>query len=595
MWPIWPQFVKDYDHPEVLLAAGTAIFIGLQLFTAPFLGSLSDVLGRKPIFIITSIGTFIANLLLIPRNVYAYFSNRGADGLTNGVYSTVRSVITDLSSNKDLLRNMGLEGTIVSLGFILGPLIASTVLLGLDIEENEIVPVLIYTGISISFLNIILSALFKETLSIKKDKKIHFTQIVQKSVNPVRHIRMIASLNKDRPGLMNTVFLQICLTFSLGYYNYLITYISLGELQLNPKSISYFFTYFGIVFLITSYVFYTYIVHRINHTRFLIWASLAGILTHISYALIGGSPIVLYVVVTIDCLTIGLLPGLMDGLISRFTQSDDRGEIFGISQALMGLSSFLTTIVYGILSVISLQLPFYWFAICLIPLTLSNILLKKNSKKSINMKYRFIYGLILISLNAFAQIPVEVVVGHEQVQHEFFFFKDLDQNAKWNLFSMGRFAVDYEDQALNSSFISSQLTYNLNESWGLSSGGFYNEGDFAPILAVSYIYANESGNFFMNLFPTWIIKERAQFEMFGLVFFTPRINDRLNLFSQLIFGSTINHRFNQHLFSYQQIRLGLDFKGRFQCGFALDQNMIGGGELPYVYSNNTGLFVRKEL
>jgi len=144
MWPVWPQFVRDYNHPELLLAMGTAIFIGLQLITAPLLGSLSDVKGRKPVFIITAIGTFFSNLLLIPRNAMAYFSNRGADGLTNEVYAAVRSSITDLSDEKNLLRNMGLEGAVVSLGFILGPLLASGILLGFSIVGDAVVSTLVH-------------------------------------------------------------------------------------------------------------------------------------------------------------------------------------------------------------------------------------------------------------------------------------------------------------------------------------------------------------------------------------------------------------------------------------------------------------------
>lgn len=199
------------------------------------------------------------------------------------------------------------------------------------------------------------------------------------------------------------------------------------------------------------------------------------------------------------------------------------------------------------------------------------------------MKSVILFLSLIMSTSVVAQIPVEVFAGHEQVQHEFFFFEDIDKKAKWNLFSVGRFAVDYQDEALNSSFISSQATYNLSKSWGISTGGIYSEGDFAPIVAVSYIYANEAGTFFINLFPTWIIREKAEYEMFGLAFFTPKINDKLNLFSQLIFGTTMNNRFNEHVFSYQQIRLGLDLVGKFQFGFALDQNVLGTGELPNSY------------
>ena len=70
----------------------------------------------------------------------------------------------------------------------------------------------------------------------------------------------------------------------------------------------------------------------------------------------------------IDALTIGLFPGIMDGLIGKETREDNRGEIFGIGQLLMGVANILTTLAFSILSLFGLELPFYWFALCFIPM-----------------------------------------------------------------------------------------------------------------------------------------------------------------------------------------------------------------------------------
>ena len=201
---------------------------------------------------------------------------------------------------------------------------------------------------------------------------------------------------------------------------------------------------------------------------------------------------------------------------------------------------------------------------------------------------------VLITLKVCAQVPVEVLVGHEQIQHEFFFFKDLDKKQKLNLFSMARFAVDYEDANLNSSFISSQVTYNLTPRWGISAGANYAEQDVAPLVALSYTYINEKGDFFINLFPMVFAQQRPDYELFGMAFYAPQLNEKWSFFSQLFFGTNVNHQFNRHQFSYQQLRVGLGLKDWFQFGLGLDQNMIGSGE-GYTYSNNIGLFIRKEL
>jgi DHA1 family tetracycline resistance protein-like MFS transporter len=69
--------------------------------------------------------------------------------------------------------------------------------------------------------------------------------------------------------------------------------------------------------------------------------------------------------VTLDCLTLSLIQGLLEGRLARRTTEADRGEIFGLNQAFQALASFGTALVIGGLSVLDLRLPWLWFAACL--------------------------------------------------------------------------------------------------------------------------------------------------------------------------------------------------------------------------------------
>ena len=62
--PVLPEFVRGLREPQLWLSAGTGVFLGVQLFSAPLLGRLSDGYGRRPIFILSAIGTLLANALL---------------------------------------------------------------------------------------------------------------------------------------------------------------------------------------------------------------------------------------------------------------------------------------------------------------------------------------------------------------------------------------------------------------------------------------------------------------------------------------------------------------------------------------------------
>lgn len=369
MWVVLPQFVKHTFKPELYMAIGTALFVGIQLFTAPLLGKLSDIVGRKPIFVISAVGTFVANLCLLPRNVWAYLSNRGIDGITNGVYASVKSSITDISTEKELKKNIGIQGTIVSMGFVLGPVLAACILYLGNVSDKNATEVLITTGITISFLNIVLSFIFKETLASQKQLKIQeVRQEVGKALAIHKHFQRLRVFDKEAKGLFYLVVLQCFLSLSLGYYSYFITFMAISKLQLQPSDISLFFVYFGFLSIITNTVFYAYIIEHISFQKWIRIFAFVGFLIHIGYVFSESSLLLLYIMISVDCLTISFLPSMFDGLIAEKTNDETRGEVFGIVQAINGLMGFATTVVLGGLSLISLTLPFYWFAVCLVPL-----------------------------------------------------------------------------------------------------------------------------------------------------------------------------------------------------------------------------------
>ncbi len=364
--PVLPEFVKGYDRPQLWLALGTGLFLGVQLFSAPLLGKLSDGYGRRPIFIVSAIGTFLANCLLLPVRLGAQLANRFSDGLTNGMYATVRSAITDISPKDELFKNLGIEGAILSLGFVIGPAASGLLLTAFDVVDADQARVVVIMAIVLSSVNILLSWTLRETMTNPPGltPAALKAELVESVSVHTLWMRLTAK-NKQYAGLKQLVLMQLALTLSTGYYNYFVTFVSFGALQMDAKAISYFFMYFGGLSIVINYVFYTYFADRINQRKTIIWLAALGVPVLAGYGLVGTSMIWLYVLITIDCLTLSLIQGLIEGLMAQRTSDDDRGEIFGINQALQGLASFGTTIVFGALSLLDLRVPFAWFAVCL--------------------------------------------------------------------------------------------------------------------------------------------------------------------------------------------------------------------------------------
>src|SRR5213595_2544597 len=96
----------------------------MQLIFAPILGRLSDKYGRRPVLLISIIGTGIGFLILgFANTLWMLFAGRIIDGITGGNISTAQAYIADVTTKEDRAKGMGLLGAAFGLGFIFGPAI----------------------------------------------------------------------------------------------------------------------------------------------------------------------------------------------------------------------------------------------------------------------------------------------------------------------------------------------------------------------------------------------------------------------------------------------------------------------------------------
>ena len=364
--PVMPEFVRGLPEPQLWLSVGTGIFLGVQLFSAPVLGRLSDGYGRRPIFIMSAVGTLAANTLLLPVRTGLYFVNRVSDGLTNGMYGTARSAITDMSPPNRLFRNLGIEGAIISLGFVLGPMAAGLLLTALRVPAGQEAGYVIALAVALAALNVGLSLWLPETHQQRNGVRgAELRAELGLAVNPLTLWARLQAKNASNPGIRRIVLTQVALTLSTGYYFYFVPFVSMGELHLDARGISCMFMYFGALSIVLNYVFYTYFADRLNQRRAIVWLAVLGTPVLLGYGLVGTSKVAFYALVTLDCFTLSLIQGLLEGRLARRTTETDRGEIFGLNQAFQALASFATAVVFGALSVLDLRLPWAWFALCL--------------------------------------------------------------------------------------------------------------------------------------------------------------------------------------------------------------------------------------
>jgi MFS family permease len=93
-----------------------------QLIAGPILGRLSDHMGRKPLLIVSQIGTLIGFLILAYANrLWLVFLSRIIDGLTAGNLSLAQAYIADVTTPENRARSFGVIGIAFGIGFLVGP------------------------------------------------------------------------------------------------------------------------------------------------------------------------------------------------------------------------------------------------------------------------------------------------------------------------------------------------------------------------------------------------------------------------------------------------------------------------------------------
>jgi MFS family permease len=120
--PILPYYASQYGADAFKLGWLMAIYSLAQFLFAPAWGRLSDLFGRRPIIVLTVLGTAMAHGLVAWAPSLAWiFAGRLLAGLFGGNISTATAYIADVTTPENRAKGMGIIGAGFGLGFIFGP------------------------------------------------------------------------------------------------------------------------------------------------------------------------------------------------------------------------------------------------------------------------------------------------------------------------------------------------------------------------------------------------------------------------------------------------------------------------------------------
>lgn len=122
--PVLPLYAERFGASPFVIGMLLGIYSAMQCLCAPLLGKLSDRIGRRPVLLMSLLGTSVGFLLMgLAHTLTLLFIARIIDGITGGNISTAMAYIADVTPPDHRSKSMGLIGAAFGLGLIFGPAI----------------------------------------------------------------------------------------------------------------------------------------------------------------------------------------------------------------------------------------------------------------------------------------------------------------------------------------------------------------------------------------------------------------------------------------------------------------------------------------
>lgn len=327
--PLFPFLLEKYVANTKIAATMSllvSIFAICQFFAAPIFGTLSDRFGRKPILLISLLGSVIGYLLLgIGGALWILFLGRIIDGITAGNQSALFAYISDTTEPHERGKWFGYLGGAIGLGFMVGPAIGG--LLG---AKSITLP--FYVTAIITFISIACIFIFvPESLTTEKRTK----QITWKSFNTFTHLKEIFSIKTAKSLIIMGAFFYI----GLGIWQFNASIFLKDVFKWGPEFIGGVFVLVGICDILSRVIILPQMLKKYSEQTVGI-IGLLGLVVGLGLLFISAFiTSVFFIVGAVACIVLG--EGLFDpsynARLSNTVTEDKQGLLQGTSQSLQAL------------------------------------------------------------------------------------------------------------------------------------------------------------------------------------------------------------------------------------------------------------------
>lgn len=341
--PLLPFYAEEFGASPRQVGLLIATYALCQLISGPLLGQMADGVGRKPLLLVSQVGTLIGFVVLGgASSLWMVFVSRAIDGITAGNLTLAQAYVSDVTTRENRAKAFGVIGISFGIGFLMGPAIS-----GYLAQYGHRYP--IYAAQGLSALSILATALLLPRAGPRPSDGVDGPGGRRLALwSWGRYAEYFA-----RPELASLLYQFFAFsfafaTFTSGFALFAERRLTWDGQPFGAKHVGYVFAYAGFLGILLQGGFIGRLVKRFGEAK-LARAGFAAMAS--SYAVLGLVRNVpeLLASATVGSFGQGALRPALTAQVTHHSGRDEQGVVLGITQSLTSVAQITAPLLTGFL------------------------------------------------------------------------------------------------------------------------------------------------------------------------------------------------------------------------------------------------------
>ena len=332
--PFLPFYAQELGANAFQVGLMLMTFSLFQFFSAPIMGKLSDIYGRRPLLIISQLSTLAGFIILaFSGNLWMLFLSRIIDGLFGSNYTIAQAYLSDITPKKDRTRVYSLTGIAFSIGFFIGPAVG-----GYLSKFGYAVPSMLAAIMTV--ITIITTYLYLPETIIKNKQKFVWNW----KILGFKKFKLLF----DSPQISLPLWEYFFYVLTHGIWVSSFSLYAERQLHLNAEDIGYVFAMIGAINIVIRSLIMPRLLHLLDENKLRFLGAISVMIAMSSAPFLTNR---LHLILSTIFFAFGsatIRPSLT-AHISNMANKNKRGETMGIVDSLGSVSQILGPLVGGFL------------------------------------------------------------------------------------------------------------------------------------------------------------------------------------------------------------------------------------------------------